>query len=250
MTPVTPAIDTIAPPINDIPIPSEEGKTWHPVLGIFIEDELFPYIPTGHLYKRNKKGRIHHTLLPGSEPWIEAVRDLRLNALRENAAKDAADKAARQHREKARLWNTSENRLHHRVDKVNCLTEFQYHYHRSINELIDSRADINDKLNKGIKKGKGKMTKKLQRLEQELVKFNIDYHSQRFLVKKYRRYEGETSDGAKELEIRPHKRTTHHHIDSHLNHDKPRDSIKHIKITHLPDLFVNSNEGGMPSSSH
>ncbi|CAB4390836.1 unnamed protein product [Rhizophagus irregularis] len=146
----SPDLDTIAPPINDIPIPSEEGKTWHPALGIFIEDELFPYVPTGHLYKRNKKGRIHHTLLPGSEPWIEAVRDLRLNALRENAAKEAADKIARQHREKARLWNTSENRLHHRVDKVHCLTDFQYHYHRSINELIDSRADINDQLTKGI----------------------------------------------------------------------------------------------------
>ncbi|PKC54892.1 hypothetical protein RhiirA1_476492 [Rhizophagus irregularis] len=150
-TPVTEAIETIASPTNDIPIPSEEGITWHPKLGILIEDALFPYAPT-------------------------AVRRHRASVLEHNEAYESQ----RKYKENVKLWNTSENRYQFREDKVKC----------------------------------------------------------------------ETSDDAKELEQRPHKRTTHHHIDSHLNHDKQPDSIKRIKITYIPDLFATSNEGGMPSTSY
>ncbi|PKK73587.1 hypothetical protein RhiirC2_775830 [Rhizophagus irregularis] len=192
-TPVTEVIETITSPTNDIPIPSEEGMTWHPKLGILIEDALFPYAPTDPIYKtKNCRKRGKDPLLPFSE----------MLALNENA----------------KLWNTSEYRYQFREDKVKCLTRFQNHYHASINNLIDRHDNLNDKLNKGIKKGK--MTKQLQQLEQELAQFNIDYNSTLDPVQLYKRYEGETSDDAKKLEQRPHKRTTHHHIDSHLNHDK------------------------------
>ncbi|UZO00368.1 uncharacterized protein OCT59_011502 [Rhizophagus irregularis] len=163
--PTTEAIDMIAPPTNDIPIPSEEGKTWHLKLGILIEDELFPYVPTDPIYKTK-----------------------------------------------------------------NC------------------RRRGKDPLTPGIKKGK--TTKQLYQLELELAQFNIDYNSTLDPVQLYKCYEGEMSDDAKELEQRPHKRSTHHHIDSHLNHDNRRDSIKRIKIITIPDLFTNSNEGGMPSTSY
>ncbi|PKK65935.1 hypothetical protein RhiirC2_785446 [Rhizophagus irregularis] len=181
--PITEAIDTIAPPSNDIPIPSEEGKTWHPTLGILIEDELFPYVLTDPIYKtKNCHKRGKDPLTPGSRLWLEAMKNHRAYE-----------------------------------DKVKCLTRFQHHYQKSINKLFDRRDTLNDKLNKGIKKGK--MTKQLHQLELELAQFNIDYNSTLDPVQLYKCYEGETSDDAKELEQRPHKRLTHHHIDSHLNHD-------------------------------
>ncbi|EXX67206.1 hypothetical protein RirG_116500 [Rhizophagus irregularis DAOM 197198w] len=74
--PTTEAIDMIAPPTNDIPIPSEEGKTWHLKLGILIEDELFPYVPTDPIYKtKNCRRRGKDPLTPGSRLWLEAVKN-------------------------------------------------------------------------------------------------------------------------------------------------------------------------------
>ncbi|CAB4492833.1 unnamed protein product [Rhizophagus irregularis] len=74
--PTTEAIDMIAPPTNDIPIPSEEGKSWHLKLGILIEDELFPYVPTDPIYKtKNCRGRGKDPLTPGSRLWLEAVKN-------------------------------------------------------------------------------------------------------------------------------------------------------------------------------
>ncbi|CAB5367144.1 unnamed protein product [Rhizophagus irregularis] len=160
ITPVTEAIDTIASPTTDIPIPSEEGMTWHLKLGILIEDELFPYVPTGPIYKtRNCRKRGKDPLTPGSKPWLQAVKNHRAFILEKNNINELQQ----QYKEKAKLWNTSENRYQFREDKVKCLMRFQHHYHKSINKLIDRRDTLNDKLNKGIKKGK--TTKQLQQLE-------------------------------------------------------------------------------------
>ncbi|CAB4377414.1 unnamed protein product [Rhizophagus irregularis] len=112
--PITEAIDTIAPPSNDIPIPSEEGKTWHPTLGILIEDELFPYVLTDPIYKtKNCHKRGKDPLTPGSRLWLEAMKNHRAYVLEQKNINEIQQ----QYKEKAKLWNTSEYRYQFRKTK-------------------------------------------------------------------------------------------------------------------------------------
>ncbi|PKK59903.1 hypothetical protein RhiirC2_794131 [Rhizophagus irregularis] len=40
------------PHTEENPIPSEEGKTWHPTLNILIDDDLFLYVPNKPIYEQ------------------------------------------------------------------------------------------------------------------------------------------------------------------------------------------------------
>ncbi|PKC64180.1 hypothetical protein RhiirA1_462762 [Rhizophagus irregularis] len=63
------------PHTEENPIPSEEGKTWHPTLDILIDDDHFLYVPNKPIYgsKKHKKTR-QRPLIPGSELWLKAVK--------------------------------------------------------------------------------------------------------------------------------------------------------------------------------
>ncbi|PKY52184.1 hypothetical protein RhiirA4_469662 [Rhizophagus irregularis] len=226
---------------TDIPIPSKEGHTWHDTLGILIPNDLLPYVDDQPIYINNTQARKKGTSYsPGSKKWFQIIRKRKEN--HEEEIIRTAD--TQQYKDRARLWNTSEKWLYLREEETTALTDFQHHYHKKMSKLTDDCKELHDQLNQNVIKNKAKKTKRLTQLEQELAQFKLDYLSTQSITAHHLCYKGEISDDTKELECRPNKRYTLHHMDSHLNHNRPKDNVKKVKIS---DLVV---EEWIPSTSH
>ncbi|CAB5205707.1 unnamed protein product [Rhizophagus irregularis] len=194
------------------PILSKEENTWHEKLGIWIPNDLFPYVTDEPVYTSNRQVKIKgQQYTPGCYYWFLGIRK----------RKEAHELAVRQQNEheawevkrlayedelsaRAKLWGTSSNRVEYREDMSKDLTKFQDHFHKKITPLIDRRSVLQNRITQG--KNVYKTNKQLLQLEQELGRFHIDYFSVMDDRDSHYRYKGHTSDDAKQLELRPHKR--------------------------------------------
>ncbi|UZN98939.1 uncharacterized protein OCT59_000222 [Rhizophagus irregularis] len=176
--------NTHSPATTSQPILLKEENTWHETLGIWIPNDLFPYVTDEPVYisKRQAtlKGRQHD---PGKKERLLREEDL----------------SAR-----AKLWGTSSNSIEYREEMTKDLTKFQDHYHKKITPLIERRAVLKNRITQG--KNVYKTNKQLLQLERELGVFKIDYFSVIDDNAYHYRYKGHTSDDTKQLELRPHKR--------------------------------------------
>ncbi|CAB5145118.1 unnamed protein product [Rhizophagus irregularis] len=215
------------------PILSKDENTWHDKLGIWIQNDLFPYVSDEPVYisKRQAtlKGRQH---APGSTEWLTVIRK----------RKKAHESAERQEKEcllreedlsaRAKLWGTSSNSIEYREEMTKDLTKFQEHYHKKITPLIERRAVLENRIKQG--KNVYKTNKQLFQLEQELGVFKIDYFSVMDDNAYHYRYKGHTSDDTKKLELRPHKRPPI----PHTNTDRAVTYIKKARLDTLsPEDF-------------
>ncbi|PKC57193.1 hypothetical protein RhiirA1_428672 [Rhizophagus irregularis] len=104
------------------------------------------------------------------------------------------------------------------------LTKFQDHFHKKITPLIDRRSILQNRITQG--KNVYKTNKQLLQLEQELGRFHIDYFSVMDDRDSHYRYKGHTSDDAKQLELRPHKRP----LIPPTNIDRHNTEIKKLRL--------------------
>ncbi|EXX50433.1 uncharacterized protein OCT59_007897 [Rhizophagus irregularis] len=217
--------NTHSPATTLQPILLKEENTWHETLGIWIPNDLFPYVTDEPVYisKRQAtlKGRQH---APGSTEWLKVIRN----------RKKAHESADRQEKERllreedlsarAKLWGTSSNSIEYREEMTKDLTKFQEHYHKKITPLIERHAVLENRITQG--KNVYKTNKQLLQLERELGVFKIDYFSVIDDNGYHYRYKGHTSDDTKQLELRPHKRPSNLTI----NIDRHNTEIKKLRL--------------------
>ncbi|UZO24817.1 uncharacterized protein OCT59_017111 [Rhizophagus irregularis] len=148
---------------------------------------------------------------PGCIYWLNGIRkrkEAHELAVRQQKADEARQVRRLAYEEelsaRAKLWNTSSNRIEYREDMVKDLTNFQDHFHKKITPLIDRRSVLQNRIIQG--KNVYKTNKQLLQLEQELGLFSIDYFSVIDDNGPHYRYKGHISDDTKHLELRPHKR--------------------------------------------
>ncbi|PKB97082.1 hypothetical protein RhiirA5_433751 [Rhizophagus irregularis] len=207
----TSTLNTHSPATTSQPIPIKDENTWHDKLGIWVPNDLFPYVTDEPVYisKRQAKlkGQQH---VPGT--------------VRQQKDRDASEAARLSYEAelsaRAKLWGTSSNSIEYREDMVKDLSNFQEHYHKKITPLTDHRAVLQNRLKKG--KSVYKTTKQLSQLDHELGLFTIDYFSVMNKRDYHYRYKGLTSDDTKQLELRLHKRSSilTTDIDRHVTHIK------------------------------
>ncbi|CAB5191214.1 unnamed protein product [Rhizophagus irregularis] len=223
---------TSSPATNSQPVPVEDENIWHDKLGIWIPNSLLPYVTDKPVYisKRQAKLKGQH-FTPGCAYWLDGIKkrkEAHELALRQQKDQEAYDNARltleKELSARAQLWGTSINRIEYREDMTKDLTNFQDHYHKKISPLIERRAALENRLKQG--KNIFKTNKQLLQLEQELGRFNIDYFSVMNIDDSHYRYKGHTSDDAKQLEIRPHKRPPV----STINADRHTTHIKKLKL--------------------
>ncbi|PKC17418.1 hypothetical protein RhiirA5_405883 [Rhizophagus irregularis] len=219
------------------PILSDDKNTWHDKLGFLVPNHLLPYVTEEPLYvsktQEKIKGRTHE---PGSQPWFKAVKDRKILAER-LAEREEANRA---YSLRAHLWGTTTHNLEFRDSMVSDLTHFQNHFHTEISKLTNRRHLYQENLDKG--KAVSKNTKRLELLEQDFAKFQIDYHSIIDTRQIHYRIKGHTSDDTKELEFRPHKRSDNMSLDN-IRHTgsikKPRSDLlitDDVNVSILQDL--------------
>ncbi|CAB5216439.1 unnamed protein product [Rhizophagus irregularis] len=232
--------NTSSPAIPSQPVLVKDEKTWHDKLGIWISNDLLPYVNDEPVYYSKRqaklKGRQHE---PGSGYWLDGIKkrkeahELALQQQKDREAWETARLAfEKELSARAQLWGTSSNRIEYREDMTKDLTNFQEHYHKKITPLIERRSVLENRIKQG--KNVYKSNKQLLQLEQELGFFKIDYFSVMDDNAPLYRYKGHTSDDTKQLELRPHKRPP----TSTTNTDRPVIHIKKLRLDTLsPEDF-------------
>ncbi|GBC26926.2 hypothetical protein GLOIN_2v1512290 [Rhizophagus irregularis DAOM 181602=DAOM 197198] len=208
------------------PILLKEENTWHDKLGIWIPNDLFPYVTEEPVYISNRQAKIKgQQYEPGCIYWLNGIRkrkEAHELAVRLQKEREAWDVNRLAHEEelanRAKLWCTSSNRVEYRENMCKDLTEFQDHFHKKITKLTERRSVLHNRLTQ--KKNVYKTNKQLLQLEQELGLFNIEYFSVMDDRESHYRYKGHTSDDAKQLELRPHKRLPIPNTDRHITEVK------------------------------
>ncbi|EXX76887.1 uncharacterized protein OCT59_015343 [Rhizophagus irregularis] len=237
---------THSPATHLQPILLNEEKTWHEKLGIWIPNDLFPYVTEEPIYISKRQERLKgQQYEPGCIYWFDAIRkrknahELAIQRQKEHEAREVSCLAHEAELStRAKLWGTSTNRIEYREDMTKDLTKFQDHFHKKITPLIDRRSVLQNRLSQS--KNVYKTNKQLLQLEHELGCFNIEYFSVIDDNGPHYRYKGHTSDDTKQLELRPHKRppilstnTDRHSIDIkklRLDMTSPED----LKVFTLP----------------
>ncbi|POG80528.1 hypothetical protein GLOIN_2v1764372 [Rhizophagus irregularis DAOM 181602=DAOM 197198] len=225
----------------NFPIPPESlgtraANTWHDKLGIWIPNDLFPYVTDEPVYISKRQAKLKgQQYAPGSMDWLKGIRkrkEAHELAMRQQNDRDASEAARLLYEEelstRAKLWGTSSNSIEYREEMTKDLTNFQEHFHKKITTLTDRRTVLQNRIKQG--KSVYKSNKQLLQLEQELGLFKIDYFSVMDDNAYHYRYKGHTSDDTKKLEFRPHKRppTSSTNTDRHVTH------IKKLRSDTLP----------------
>ncbi|CAB5159052.1 unnamed protein product [Rhizophagus irregularis] len=204
--------NTHSPATTSQPILLKEEKTWHEKLGIWIPNDLFPYVTDEPVYISNRQAKIKgQQYAPGCIYWLNGIRkrkeahELAVRQQKEHEAREVKRLAYEEELSaRAKLWGTSSNRIEYREDMTKDLTKFQDHFHKKITPLTDCRSVLQNRITQG--KNVYKTNKQLLQLERELGLFSIDYFSVMDDCAPHYRYKGHTSDNTKQLELRPHKR--------------------------------------------
>ncbi|CAB5198046.1 unnamed protein product, partial [Rhizophagus irregularis] len=226
------ASNTHSPAITSQPILLKEENTWHDKLGIWIPNDLFPYVTDEPVYTSNRQAKIkgqHYE--PECIYWLNGIRKRKAAhklAVRQQKEYEAREVKRLAYEEelstRAKLWGTSSNRIEYREDMCKDLTNFQDHFHKKITPLTDRRSVLQNRLTQG--KNVYKTNKQLLQLEQDFGCFNIDYFSVMDDCAPHYRYKGHTSDDTKHLELRPHKRPP---IPS-TNIDRHNSEVKKLRL--------------------
>ncbi|EXX74369.1 uncharacterized protein OCT59_025645 [Rhizophagus irregularis] len=203
---------THSPATTPQPILLKEEETWHEKLGIWIPNDLLPYVTDEPVYISKRQAKIKgQQFSPGCGFWFDGIRkrkeahELAVRQQKEHEAWEVKRRAQEEELSaRAKLWGTSSNRIEYREDMCKDLTKFQDHFHGKITPLADRRSVLHNRLAQG--KNVYKTNKQLLQLEQEFGRFNIDYFSVIDDNSPQYRYKGHTSDDTKQLELRPHKR--------------------------------------------
>ncbi|GBC34399.2 hypothetical protein GLOIN_2v1846320 [Rhizophagus irregularis DAOM 181602=DAOM 197198] len=232
--------DTHSSTTNSQPILSKDENTWYDKLGIWIPNDLFPYVTDEPVYISKRQAKLkgqQHT--PGSYYWLNGIRkrkEAHELAVRQQKDREASEAARLLHEEelssRAKLWGTSSNSIEYREAVTKDLTDFQEHFHKKITPLTDRRTVLQNRIKQG--KNVYKSNKQLLQLEQELGLFQINYFSVMDDNAYHYRYKGHTSDDTKKLELRPNKRPPA----LPTNKDRPIIHIKKLRLDILsPEDF-------------